>query len=426
MNKTSTFEIADVLSAARPNGDKKINGFAIDSRNIKPGDCFFAIKGENFHGEDFLDKAFENGASCAIVSKTCKDKNNNLIYVNDVVSAMATLAKWYRNKCGFKVVAVTGSAGKTTTRDMIFHVLTDRFKCHKPIKNFNNHIGLPVTLLNAPQDTQVCIVELGANAPGEISCLSKIASPDIALITNVYPAHLEGFGSIENIVVEKCSIRDGLRNSEHLIVNNKMEMVKKYLTDKNLNFECFDSSEFSVKIQFAGRANLENATAAWHVCQKFGIELDYFCQKMKTFQGVEMRMQIFSCDEMTIINDCYNANPGSMSAAIELLEELSMKNCARSVFVCGDMFELGKDSPGLHHQLGLEIAQAGIDVLLGVGKMIENTIKAAKEKGVECYGFKTSEKLAEKIFKYLKPEDVILVKGSRGVALEKIIDKFKT
>ncbi len=429
-------EIAKVLDAQYIGDNDSVSGFCMDSRAVKEGDCFFAIQGSKFNGENFLGDVFTKGASCAVVSKGCKFEGGNLLKVDDVIKAMGELSSWWRQRCGFKVVAVTGSAGKTTTREMIYHVLSGFYKCHKPVKNFNNDIGLPMTLLDAVEDVEICIAELGANAPGEIGYLSNIAQPDIAVITNTYQAHLEGFGSLENIIREKADISAGLKDGGRLIINEQMGELKKYLQTQSKAFETFEINGVSfngvVKIgddefelEIIGRANLENAAAAWVVVKDFGISAKQFEQRMKSFVGVDMRFEIFESEGITVINDCYNANPASMLAGLEVLVDISQSKCRRAVFVCGDMFELGSESEKLHEELGREIAQSGIEVLLAVGTMVKNTAETAMEMGVECYCFDSAVKLADDIFKYVQDEDVVLIKGSRGVGLEVVTGKFR-
>jgi UDP-N-acetylmuramoyl-tripeptide--D-alanyl-D-alanine ligase len=422
------------------NSNDRISGFCIDSRLIKPGDCFFAIKGENLNGEDFLADVFAKGAACALVSKDCKFAGGKILKVDDAVIAMGKLAHVWRNLCGFSVVAVTGSAGKTTTRDIIHHILSGYYKCHKPIKNFNNHIGLPYTLLTTPEDTQVCVVEMGANHVGEIEYLSKIAGPDIALITNTYPAHLEGFGSIENIIKEKSTITAGLKSDGCLIINDKMTALKEYLKSQGKNFDCFNINgsrslglsgilkidTLDIEIPLAGAANLENATAAYSVCKKLGITASQFAERIKTFKPTQMRMEIFNVGKTTLISDCYNANPAAMENAIEVMTTLAKESSQRTVFVCGDMKELGHETESLHIKLGKTIRDRKINLLLAVGEFAKITASSASENsGTETRIFKTTDELADNVNSFVKDDDIVLVKGSRAAGLEKVIDKLR-
>ncbi len=205
---------------------REFAGVSIDSRTAKAGDCFFAISGENFDGHDYVCKAFAKGAVCAVVGNKFDSKELGgkcLLRVADTVKALGDLAREYRRKAGYKVVAITGSAGKTTTRQICCHALSRRFNVHQSPKSFNNNIGLPLTLLGADSHTEIVIAELGSNNPGEISNLTRIAAPDIALVTNVHPAHLEGFGDLQTIVREKSSISEGLTSGGVLIVNADFE-----------------------------------------------------------------------------------------------------------------------------------------------------------------------------------------------------------
>ena len=421
------------------NSNDRISGICIDSRQVKSGDCFFAIKGENLNGEDFLADVFAKGAICAVVSKDCKFAGGKILKVDDVIIAMGKLAYAWRNLCGFSVVAVTGSAGKTTTRDIIHHILAGYYKCHKPMKNFNNHIGLPYTLLTTPEDTQVCVVEMGANHVGEIEYLSKIAGPDIALITNTYQAHLEGFGSIENIIKEKSAIAAGLKSDGCLIINDKMSALKEYLKLQGKNFDCFniDNSRslglsgilridtLDVEVPLAGMANLENAAAAYSVCKKLGITASQFAERIKTFKPTQMRMEIFNVGKTTIISDCYNANPAAMENAVEVLTTLAKNTGQKTVFICGDMKELGGETESLHRKLGAIISERKIDLLLAVGQFAQITASAAGENsGTETRIFKTTDELNNSVCEFVNDGDMILVKGSRAGGLEKIVQKL--
>ena len=218
MNKISIKYLAEIIKASSNvlAGSQSVTGVSTDSRTIKPGDCFFAIAGDNFEGHNFIADVFAKGAACAVVSKDIpsdKFPGKAILEVSDTIKALGDLACWYRKDCKFKVVAITGSAGKTTTRQITYHVLSRHFKVFQSPKSFNNFIGLPLTLLGAEPNQEIIIVELGSNHPGEIGYLTRIASPDIAVVTNVYPAHLAGFGSVGKIAEEKLSITKGLASS---------------------------------------------------------------------------------------------------------------------------------------------------------------------------------------------------------------------
>ncbi len=445
--------------------DGTIAGVSTDSRTIKPGDCFFAIKGRNFDGHDYLAKAFSNGAACAVVSKDVDYQDRPVLQVADTVKALGKLAREYRESEDFKVVAVTGSAGKTTTREMIYHILKAHFKCHQAPRSFNTDIGVPLTLLGAEADCEIVIAELGSNHPGEIACLSKIAQPDIALITNVQPAHLAGFGTIQTIIEEKVSIAQGLRAGGTLIINGEIPELTEFCRKKGLQSlrlrsvlwtpyggqaltfgteahcdyraENFKTTAFAgsfsiegteVMVPLPGAGNLQNALAAWAVCHKLGLSIRDFAEGMQTIQPVSSRVQVIKAGPLLILDDCYNANPGSMKNALECLAKISSTDKGRAVFICGDMLELGDQSERLHNQLGEAIAAAGVEVLLAAGEFARLTTAAAQKAAddiLETACFDDNISLCNELKKLIRPGDIILVKGSRGCKLEEAVEKLK-
>jgi len=451
MKKTSVKILAQVLGADYT-GDQNqaVTSISTDSRLVSQGDCFFAIKGENFDGHDHVEQAFKNGAACAVVSKNISSDKDVILKVEDTVRSLGVLANWYRTTLDYKVVAITGSAGKTTTREIIYHVLKNHFKCHRSPKSFNNNIGLPLTLLGADEDTEIVIAEIGSNRPGEIAELTNIASPDIALIINIYPAHLEGFGSIENITKEKASISQGLKDKGKLIINGDARGLVEYIKDLGTKFITFGEGPrcdikgtdlstngltgnikiktTNVSVPLAGRANLFNTLAAWAVCRQFGISIKDFSEAIKTFKSVDMRLNIMRFEMVTVINDCYNANPASMRNAIGCLCDLGASDGGRKVFICGTMEELGDQSDLLHRELGKMIAENNIDMLLAVGKFAGSVVEAAREFAKEDFNweiFENTQQLCDDLPKFIKAENIVLVKGSRSVGLEKAIDKIK-
>ena len=220
-------DLAQIINAhLHGDTDTSFQKVNTDSRTIRPGDCFFAIRGENFDGHDYVADAFEKGAACAVVNQDCKHKAPCLLKVNDTIDALGQLAAEYRRLMNFKVIAITGSVGKTTTRQITHHVLSRHFKTIQSQKNFNNQIGLPITILEANSEDEIVVSEIGADRPGEIAYLTKIAQPDIAVVTNVHPAHLAGFGSIETIAREKLSIAQGLGENGTLIINGDSKPIK--------------------------------------------------------------------------------------------------------------------------------------------------------------------------------------------------------
>ena len=454
----------------------KFTGVSTDSRTVQAGDCFFAISGENFDGHDYICDAFAKGAVCAVVSKSCvptspkrkrRDKSpplrsglGMLLKVNNTVKALGDLAREYRRQCGFKVIAITGSVGKTMTRQIVYHVLSRHYQVFQSPKNYNNQIGLPLTLLGANSEHEIVIAELGTNHPGEIAYLTRIAQPNVAVVTNVQQAHLEGFGDLQAIAKEKFSIAEGLREDGILIIN--ADIVPRFTGHVprvvtfgksegcdyqagNISYDGLNSSFTiagkEVYLPIPGAGNVENALAGWAVCSRFDITIDDFIQAVKTLKTVPMRVEMLQIGTLKVLNDCYNANPASMKNALDILRQgealdrikpafggLDTDKKHRLVFICGDMAELGPKSKSLHAELGVSIAQVQVGLLITVGKFAEVTAEAAK-KTAECdlkiKCFEDTLSACNNLQGLIKDEDIILVKGSRSAELEKVVDKLK-
>jgi len=428
-------------------------GVSTDSRTIEPGDCFFAVRGENFDGHDYVSDVFARGAVCAVVSRDMRNEelaDKCLLRVDDTIKALGDLAAGYRRRAGFKVVAITGSAGKTTTRQIVHHVLSKQFKVHQSPKSFNNNIGVPLTLLGAEPDDQIVVAEIGSNHPGEIPPLTAIAAPDIAVVTNVYPAHLEGFGNLETTVKEKLSISEGLTPEGVLIVNGDFKDLLETCRTKGTRFVTFGKSapcdyraydihceglvsrftidNTEVNLPLAGPGNVANALAAWAVCSQLGLTADNFAQAVRTLPSVSMRAELLQIGTLKVLNDCYNANPASMKNALEILKGMDRAGERRLVFVCGDMAELGHQAEHLHAELGAAIAQAKVRLLLAVGKFAKVTADAAAANAeddleIKCFGDTISA--CNNLDDSIKDYDIILVKGSRTAKLETVVEKLK-
>jgi len=456
--KMKEFTLDALAEIIKARTDKNIkgtfSGVSTDSRDIKAGDCFFAIAGENFDGHDFLEDVFRKGASCAVVSKKPKENlaGKVILKVKDAVTALGDLAAAYRRLNNFKVVAITGSVGKTTTRQIAYEVLRRHFKVHAAPKNFNNTIGLPLTLLGADEH-EIILAELGTDHPGEIAYLSRIAGPDIAVVTTVAPAHLAGFGSVEAILEEKLSISQGLSRNGILIINGDNEQLVKTCRNKGLKFLSFgESADCDVKareisyeqaqsrftvnaveieLPLPGPGNVKNALAAMAICRQFGLTERNFADAAKTLGAVAMRTELIRAGSVTIINDCYNANPASMKNALDILANFRASRGGkqgRLVFICGDMAELGGQSEALHARLGEDIAKAGVDVLLAVGKFAGIVTEAAKAKAdypIKLKCFKDTLLACNNLEKFVKNSDIILVKGSRASKLEKATERLR-
>ena len=452
MIKYKTSEIANILGGKLiGNPDITSAGFCTDTREIKPDDCFFAIKGETFDGHDFVEKAFAQNACCAVVSKETQfapSRNQCLIVVDDTIKALGDLARDYRTRFQGKVIAITGSVGKTSTRELIYHVLGSKYKCHCAKKSFNNNIGLPMTILNATGDEQFMILELGTNHPGEISYLTDIALPDIAIVTTVACAHLQGFGTLSAIIKEKTSIARGLRSNGVLIVNgDQSELVDqarkfnasliRFGTDSLCEVRAHDMQSHGltgsliidsneIEVPLAGRGNLYNVLCAWALCSNVGLSLEEFIQRIKNAAPQHMRLEIIKIGSANIICDCYNANPASMANAIDCLAAL--KGLAKRVFICGHMGELGSQSKSLHEQLGEKIGSSNIDILLCCGQYSDAVVQKASlcsGNKIQAHAFIDTQTLCDNLHKFVKADDTILIKGSRSARLEMSLEKLK-
>jgi UDP-N-acetylmuramoyl-tripeptide--D-alanyl-D-alanine ligase len=465
MKELSITDLARILNArviGSQSAGQTCLAVSTDSRTVQPGDCFFAITGPNFDGHNFLADAFAKGASCAVVSKDItpdKFPGKTVLRVNNTVEALGRLAASYRKNCNFKVVAITGSVGKTTTRQIAYHVLSKRFKPFQSLKNFNNFIGLPLSILAASPEHQILVLELATNKPGEIEYLSRIASPDIALITNVHPVHLAGLGSIEKIAEEKLSIVKGLRPDGVLILNADFPslLASASLVEAGLDsarkaklsfktFACSTSADFSaqniyvgpfsssfaiddvtVEIPLPGRGNVENTLAAWAICSSLGTSIRDFADALKTISPVSMRTEMLQIGSLTVISDCYNANPASMNNALDILATLAKKEEHRAVFICGDMAELGSQAEKFHIVLGRHIANAGVSLLITLGNLAALAADAAKRKNpvLQTRCFIDPAELCNNLHQLIRDSDIILVKGSRINKLEMVVEKLK-
>lgn len=445
-------KLAEILKTQTiPNGSKTVDSVSIDSRAVKPGGIFFAVKGANHDGHDFINQAFENGAACAVVQRKMDDfKNKLILLVNDTINALGDLARFIRNNSVFKVIAITGSAGKTTTKIILNHILNKKFNCFAAPKSFNNNIGVPLTVFDAPDNCDILIAELGSNHPGEVGYLSRIVQPDIAVITTVCPAHLEGFGSLDGIIKEKVSITAGLKQDGKIFINGDKQELVNYCKNKNLDFETFGTTEncdicvkdielfgnksrfavdkISVELPLIGRANVENAAAAFAICKYLGIHAQQFAGWISDIKPVGMRLELLELGSLTIINDCYNANPGSMENALQTLSLLAKQKGKRPIFIFGKMGELGGESQNLHIELGKRIAHYKIPLVLttkGDSALAAQTADKMADFTFCAEVFDNVLQIADNLHKFVKPDDIILIKASRSEKFEIIVDKLK-
>ncbi len=452
MKEFSIASLAQIIKAEPIKNGGVFTGVSIDSRTTQAGDCFFAIAGDNFNGHDYVSDAFTKGAVCAVArdSKDEKFTGDCVLKVKDTIKALGDFAGEYRKQGNFKVIAITGSVGKTTTRQIAYHILSQHYRVFQAPKNFNNNIGLPLTLLGAEPEDEIIIAELGSNHPGEITYLTQIAQPDIAVVTNVYPAHLAGFSDLQTIIQEKLAISEGLQDEGVLIINADCDRLVDACRAKGTRFTTFgESNQCDIQAQnitydclgsrftidgtqvclpLAGAGNVENAIAAWSICNRFGINIDDFAKAAKTLPAIPMRAELLQVGTLTVLSDCYNANPASMRNALDILANLGSAEKRRLVFICGNMAELGQQAKHLHVELGVSIAQAKVRLLLAVGKFAKITTNAAKASAkynLQTKSFEDTLSACNNLEEFIKDYDIVLVKGSRVAKLEMAIEKLK-
>ncbi len=433
-----------------------VTGVCTDSRRIQPGDVFMALKGDSFDGHDFLQAAAEGGCIAAVVAQdqpvsedVLKRFGGGVIGVPDTIAALGELAGFCRSHIPATVVAVTGSNGKTTVKRMIDHILSRRLKGRASPKSYNNAVGVPLTLFAVAPDDDYVVCELGSNAPGEIAALTRIARPNVAVITSVGPAHLEKLIDLEHVAIEKAAVLGGLTpNGVAILWADSPELtraVRGYEDEVNvIRFGVGDEAQLRltaheprpggvrfeingrlwVDLPAPGRHNALNALAAIGVAQRFGLDQAEAAEALADFTGDRMRLEAMQVGEVTVVNDAYNANPASLAAAVDSLASFAGR---RKVLVVGDMLELGPQSERLHLQAGRELAGAGLDVLVGVGELGARIAAGAAEAGLErTEQFASVEAAGAALPALLAGGDLVLLKGSRGMAMERLVGPIRS
>lgn len=423
-----------------------IKNVCTDSRNVKEGDLFIALIGDNFDGHDFINMAFEKGAIACICEKQIKT-DKILINVTDTKNALKDLAMYYKSLFKIPVVAITGSAGKTTTKDMVASCLSVKFNTLKTEGNFNNEIGLPLTVFNIEEQTEVAVLEMGMNHFNEINDLSKIAKPNVAMITNIGMAHIENLGSREGILRAKYEIFNYLKPNGIKILNGDDDMLSS-LESENIYFYSLTKpldayatnieengiegikatinylgNSFDVCLKTPGKHILSNALAVTLACHHLGLTKYEIKKGLETFKHSKNRMDIKKTKNYTIINDTYNANPNAMKATLDVLSATK----GRKVAILGDMFELGDFSDKMHYEIGAYASQKKINELVFIGKNSYNMLLGANDNKNNISNinyFETQQQFLQHIHNFLKSGDTILVKASRGMKLENTVDEI--
>jgi len=439
-------EAAQAVNGRVVGVDVAFDGVSSDSRAIQSGDLFVALRGERFDGHDFVADCLQRGAVAALVDRQWNAGSAGpLLVVEDTRLAMGTLASYWRGKFDIPVAAVTGSNGKTTVKEMLASILRANSAEDAVLAtqgNLNNDIGLPLTLFKLQASHRYAVIEMGMNHPGEISYLTRLAKPSVALVNNALQAHLEGLGSVEAVAHAKGEIFEGLADDGTAIINvddkfaplwKQLAAPRKIMTfgleaaadvsaDYRLNA---DSSEITLKTQSGsvalrlavpGLHNVRNALAASAAALAMGVPLSAIVDGLQSYGGVKGRLQRKPGKQSaTIIDDTYNANPASMRAAIDVLAACPDKR----VLVLGDMGELGADAVGMHREIGAYARAAGLDTLLVLGELSRQTASAF---GSGAQHFETPEALAEALAQQLSADTTVLVKGSRFMRMERVVN----
>jgi UDP-N-acetylmuramoyl-tripeptide--D-alanyl-D-alanine ligase len=433
-------------------GEQLVDRYSIDSRTIQPGALFFAVKGERLDGHDFVSAALENSAVAAVVRKDQLHRfggHPGLLAVDDTLVALQTLATAVRKLWGKPLIGITGSVGKTTTKEAIAHVLASEFRVLKSEGNFNNHFGLPLMLLKLEPEHDLAVIEMGMSHPGEIRALAKIAEPDIGVVTNVAPVHLEFFDSLAGIARAKYELIESLPAGGTAILNADDEYVSQFGRDfkgkviqygtsigadvcaGNIHSQGAEGSEFDIvvagsreraRLPLVGDHNVLNALAAVSVSIACGMKLGQAVAALSTLKPADKRGEVLHWGNITVINDCYNSNPKALQA---MVDALSRMQAARRIVVAGEMLELGSAGEELHRQSGRHIGKKKIDVLLGVRGLARELVEGAQQSGTRAEFVATPEEAGEWLARETRDGDVVLLKASRGVKLEKLLDIWK-
>ena len=417
---------------------EEINGITIDSRKVEKGDLFIPLKGNLFDGHNYISNAIENGASLVFSEIDLENLSDKVIRVKSAKNAMIDLAKNWRNKFDGEILGITGSNGKTTTKELIGHILSQNINCQYSKGNHNNTIGMPMTLMSFNPNSELTVLEMGSNSPGEITFLCEIAHPTMGLITNVNESHIEFFNTIENISIEKSALFHSLPEEGTAFVNlddpyiSTMDIKGEKITysfnsnaDFKGNIDISDNSSnliingTKIKLSTGSETMAQNIIAAFSIANHLGVSEKEIVNAIETFKVPPGRGEIFTLEDYIIIDDTYNASPSSAKAGIKLLSKYKSKN--RRIVVIGDMKELGAECQIQHEMLGLYITEHPIDAVFAIGKSTSYMVDIIQSKGGDSWHFSNKKELSYELKRYLQPGDVIYFKGSRSMEMESII-----
>jgi UDP-N-acetylmuramoyl-tripeptide--D-alanyl-D-alanine ligase len=446
--------IAEFISAAGEFEHRAVaQGYSIDSRTIQADNLFFAVKGERLDGHNFVEQALANGAIAAVVRRDEMARyagKSRLLAVEDTLTALQTLALAVRRMWAKPLVGVTGSAGKTTTKEAIAHLLAARFRVLKSEGNFNNHFGLPLMLLKLEPEHDIAVIEMGMSHAGEIAALAKIAQPEIGVVTNVAPVHLEFFKSVADIARAKYELIESLPAHGTAVLNADDKYVAQFGRDFKgevvtyglratadvraesiqpqasagciFNLVAGGCSE-TVELSLVGAHNLHNALAAAAVALERGLAPSEVAARLASLRPADKRGQVLQVGNITVINDCYNSNPKALEAMVETLAGMPAR---RRIVIAGEMLELGPAGEQMHRQAGEHIAGKKIDALIGVRGLAQHMVNAARSAGMQAEFVATSEEAGEWLAREARDGDIVLMKASRGVKLEKALETWSS
>ncbi|MDR3178764.1 MAG: UDP-N-acetylmuramoyl-tripeptide--D-alanyl-D-alanine ligase [Oscillospiraceae bacterium] len=422
---------------------------SIDSRKIKKNCLFVPLVGKKTNAHSFINNVLNNGASAVLTQEKAIEypESKTVIYVNNTLKALQNIALWYRRKFSLHVIGIAGSVGKTTTKDMVASVLSQKFKVMKTKKNFNSQIGLPLTILNLNKNYEIAVLELGISEPNEMIKLAQIALPNSAVITNIGSSHIENFKEKSEIYKEKLHITDVLNKNSSLFLNGDDEILLSAKNDVNnkiiyfgfnsnndikaANLKMFKNKtiftfknkniEKQIVLNLPGKHNIYAALISIGTAVNFGLSFKEIQLGLNGYSGTPMRQQVYHLENLTLIDDSYNANPDSIKSAINTLEQVAGGH--RKLVVLADVLELGDISDEEHYKLGVDLAQNNIDILLTVGEKAKNILAGLKNSGSKTkkMSFKNKEEAFSVLKNIISKDDTILVKGSRGMKMDKMV-----
>ncbi len=438
-------ELALVIGAEGPAPRHPVAGWSVDSRTIQPGDLFFALRGPNHDGHDFVSEVFAKGAAAAVVERPV-NAAGPVLKVADSLRALEAAASLARSRWSGEVIAVTGSAGKTTTKDAIARLLSTSMAVGKTLGNLNNHVGLPLSILRLPEEAQAAVLEIGMNHPGEIRHLAGIACPGIGVVTNVGFAHAEFFDSVDEVALAKRELIEALPPGGVAVLNADDPRVARFAeihpgrsvtfgltAGADVRAEELEHTPEGVRFRVGpaafesrlpGRHGVLNILAGLAVAQLFGIEPERLREAVRSLAPGQMRGERFTHAGITVLNDCYNSNPEAVRAMLDVLRATPAR---RRFAVLGEMLELGRWSETLHRDVGVYVAGCGIDVLVGIRGAARFTVEQALRSGLPAgaaYFFEDPAEAGDFLRNLPKQGDAVLFKGSRGTHVERALERF--